>query len=24
MERLLNEMVRRSAIFDVVFWEGKF
>jgi ATP-dependent RNA helicase DDX60 len=24
MERLLNEMIRRSAVFDVVFWEGKF
>jgi hypothetical protein len=24
MERLLNEMARRSAVFDVVFWEGKF
>jgi hypothetical protein len=23
MERLLNEMLRRSAIFDIVFWEGK-
>jgi hypothetical protein len=23
MERLLNEMVWRSAVFDVVFWEGK-
>jgi len=24
MERLLNEMLRRSAIFDIVFWEGEF
>jgi len=23
MERLLNEMIRRSAVFDVVFWEGE-
>jgi hypothetical protein len=23
MERLLDEMLRRSAIFDIVFWEGK-
>jgi hypothetical protein len=23
MERLLDEMLRRSAIFDIVFWSGK-
>jgi len=23
MERLLDEMIRRSAVFDVVFWEGE-
>ena len=23
MERLLNEMLRRSAVFDIVFWEGE-
>jgi hypothetical protein len=22
MEQLLNEMTRRSAVFDIVFWEG--
>jgi hypothetical protein len=23
MEQLLNEMTRRSAVFDIVFWEGE-
>jgi hypothetical protein len=23
MERLLDEMLRRSATFDIVFWEGE-
>lgn len=23
MERLLDEMLRRSAVFDIVFWSGK-
>jgi hypothetical protein len=23
MERFLNEMLKRSAVFDIVFWEGE-